>query len=222
MRKTVQIPKIIEKELPNLHLTKASAARMELFLQLLHRWNAKINLTAIRSKEQQFAKHILDSLAIGKCPTLWETLSGKLLDMGSGAGLPGIPLSIAKPELEVFSIDKSQRKITFQQHVRAQLQLGRFHPVAGRLQFAAQSAIHKNRYDVVVSRALDKLTAMFRLGNAFLKDDGKLIVWKGRRWREEYRDVPSDLKGQYRMVEKCRYRFEDYGGGGTILCFAGD
>lgn len=220
MRKTVQIYNVLEKEFPNMELGKSVPEKIELFLQLLRRWNATINLTSIQSQKEQFAKHILDSLAVYKDSKACEIPAGKILDMGSGAGLPGIVLNIVKPELEVVSVDKSERKITFQQHVKAQLRLTRLFPIAGRLESLAEDAAHIGRYDIVVSRAFRQLTALFRYGSVFLKREGKLLLWKGRRWREEYQSVPNDLKKQFHTLREKRYDFEQYNVGGSILVFS--
>ena len=167
MRKTVQIYKILEKEFPNLELTAIALGKMEWFLQVLRQWNTKMNLTAIQSEERQFAKHILDPLALYKYPTICEILSGKILDMGSGAGIPGIVLSIVDPGLEIASVDKSEKKIIFQQHVKSQLQLFHFNPMTNRLESLAKNANHTAQYDIVVSRAFSRLTTLLRYGGVF-------------------------------------------------------
>lgn len=162
-----------------LHLDATMVAQFALYADELKKWNKKINLTAIKTDEEIVLKHFLDSLALAgvvKNSTL-------LLDIGSGAGFPCIPLKIALRELKIISIDAIEKKIFFQRHIARMLQLTDFEAVHGRAE--AVAAARTNIADVVVSRAFSDLATFAAMGLPFLKPEGILIAMKGRAGREE-------------------------------------
>jgi 16S rRNA (guanine527-N7)-methyltransferase len=151
------------------------------YLDLLRRWNQSYNLTAVRDPLEMVSRHLLDSLAVA--PWIGP---GPLLDAGSGAGLPGVPLAIANPALEVTLLDSAGKKIRFLNHVRRALPLPNVHPVQARLEdydpplpFAA-----------VISRAFTSLSgfadAVRAMGGA-----SRLLAMKGRRPQAELDDLPD-------------------------------
>ena len=110
-----------------LDLPAASGDRLLAFRDLLLKWNRTYNLTAVREPEQVLSHHLLDSLAI-----LPWVEAGPLLDVGSGGGLPGIPLAIARPDLEVTLVDAVQKKVSFLQQAAIELELPNVRAVHGR------------------------------------------------------------------------------------------
>ncbi|MCP4751531.1 MAG: 16S rRNA (guanine(527)-N(7))-methyltransferase RsmG [Proteobacteria bacterium] len=220
MRKTVQIQRKIEKEFPTLNLSREKTEKIARYLEILDQWNRKINLTAIRDFDLMIIKHILDSLIVFRLPSVTDSqkyLSGNVLDIGSGAGIPGIVLSICHPTLKVVSVDKSQKKIGFQEYVKAQLGLKNLHPVADRLEDLARLPEHQEAFDCIVSRAFDQIKELFKLSIVFLNETGSLVLWKGEKWRKELNNVPPDLKRHFEVREAIKYSFSEYNHGGTLL-----
>jgi 16S rRNA (guanine527-N7)-methyltransferase len=145
----------------------------ELFTEELRKWNRKVNLTAISSDSDVAVKHIVDSLIFAACVQDGDVV----LDIGSGAGVPAIPLKIARPGVKVVSVDAVGKKISFQRHVARMLAFKDFEAVHCRVE--SLHAIHPGRYDVIVSRAFSSLETFVALAAPLLKCDGKLIAMKG-------------------------------------------
>ncbi|NQU64628.1 MAG: 16S rRNA (guanine(527)-N(7))-methyltransferase RsmG [SAR324 cluster bacterium] len=222
MRKTVQITADLKKEYPNIIFSKEIIGLFEQFLEILSQWNKKINLTAIQDPDQMIVKHLYDSLAIYKTSfgsTLLYPFSGSLLDMGSGAGIPGILLLISNPLLHLISVDKSGKKIGFQEFIRAKLKLTNLHPIFGRLESMMKCEDYVASQDCIVSRAFDQIKDLFEYGHIFLKQNGHLILWKGKEWKNELNCVPEVLRSQFQLLEICEYQFTRFDMGGTILVF---
>ena len=133
-------------------LTDQQVADFCIYLNLLIRWNQKINLTAVRETKAIIVKHFLDSLMCGKALP-FET-SGSLLDVGSGAGFPGLPLKIMNPDLDVILLEPSQKKIAFLRHVIGTLRLRKVSGVSKRIQDLAREPRYLNHFAQVITRAL--------------------------------------------------------------------
>ena len=149
----------------------------ELYLRELFKWNQKMNLTAIRTEKGIVLKHFLDSLSVN------PYLSGAcaLLDIGSGAGFPGIPIKIVNPGLEVTLIDSVQKKVAFQRHIIRTLHLTGIEAIHGRVQDPEVTQSLKERFDVVISRAFSDLSTLLMLSQPLLKKGGKVLAMKGKR-----------------------------------------
>jgi len=140
------------------------------YLELLHKWNKTYNLTAIREPERMLTHHLLDSLAI-----LPHLGAGSLLDVGSGAGLPGIPLAIARPDLEVTLLDAVQKKCAFMQQTCIELGLARVRVAHARVEAWRPD----QRYAQIVSRAFSELNDMVRMTGHLLAEGGRWLAMKG-------------------------------------------
>ena len=152
------------------------------YLALLERWNRTYNLTAVRDPAQMVTRHLLDSLSIAP----WVG-AGRLLDAGTGAGLPGIPLALARPDLEVTLLDSSGKKVRFLNHVRRELGLENITAVQERLEsFSAET-----RYQAIVCRALTDLTSFARAARHLAVAPSRLLAMKGKRPETELRDLPQ-------------------------------
>lgn len=152
-----------------------------LFLDELLRWNQQINLTSIRNRNEAIEKHLLDSLL------LLPHLKGakRLLDIGSGGGLPGIPLAIAEPSLRVVSVDSVGKKINFQKHVKRLLKLNNLSVIQSRIENLLQINPAQEKYDLVVSRAFSSLDTFIHYADQWLKPGGRLLAMKGSEGSEE-------------------------------------
>jgi 16S rRNA (guanine527-N7)-methyltransferase len=152
------------------------------YLALLERWNRTYNLTAVSDPVQMVTRHLLDSLSVAP----W--ISGaRLLDAGTGAGLPGIPLAITMPALEVTLLDSTGKKVRFLNHVRRELGLENTTPVQERL----ESFSARVRYDVIVSRAFADLASFARAARHLAMAPTRLFAMKGRHPESELRGIPE-------------------------------
>jgi len=175
--------------------------RFALLAGELRRWNAKVNLTALKSVRDIVTRHFVDSLTIA--PLLPH--GARLLDIGSGGGFPCIPLKIARPDLEIVSVDGVQKKILFQRHVARLLGFDRFSAIHGRAEALAQTM--PRLFSVVVARAVADMETLLRLGLPLLADDGVIIAMKGRQGRVEIeaaREAISALGVSVREVRELR------------------
>lgn len=151
------------------------------YLDLLARWNRAYNLTAIRDPAEMVTRHLLDSLAV--LPWIPD---GRLLDAGSGAGLPGIPLAIARRPLQVTLLDSAGKKVRFLNHVCRELRLGNAAPLQARLEtFEAEAP-----FDAIVSRAFASLAA-FAMAARHLAGAAPLLAMKGRYPEAELAALPG-------------------------------
>jgi 16S rRNA (guanine527-N7)-methyltransferase len=151
------------------------------YIALIAKWNRVYNLTAVREPEKMLGLHVLDSLAVAK------HLSGHaVLDVGSGAGLPGIPLAIARPELEVTLLDSNQKKTSFQQQAAIELGLSNVHPVNSR----AESWESGRLFDTVISRAFAELSEFVTVAARHCAPGGVLAAMKGVYPNEEIARMP--------------------------------
>ena len=152
------------------------------YLALIEKWNKTYNLTAIRDRERMVIEHLLDSLAI-----LAHVRPDRLLDIGSGAGLPGIPLAIARPAWHVVLLDSSHKRCTFLQQAAIELELTNIEVVCERVEaYRTGSA-----FDTVVSRAFAETQHFARVAAAHLAPEGVLLAMKGLHPHEELAQLPA-------------------------------
>jgi 16S rRNA (guanine527-N7)-methyltransferase len=166
-----------------IHLHDKTSEAFDLFLRELLKWNQRINLTAIRTEKGIVIKHFLDSLSVH--PYLPKACS--LLDIGSGAGFPGIPLKIVHPPLKVTSIDSTRKKIDFQRHIIRMLGLKGIEPIHGRIQDKEILQSIGDQFDIVISRAFSDLRTLLILSLPFLKRGGRVLAMQGDIGSEEIR-----------------------------------
>ena len=152
------------------------------FRDLLLKWNKTYNLTALRDPEQAISHHLLDSLAI-----LPYVGAGSLLDVGSGGGLPGIPLAIARPELSVSMVDTVQKKATFLQQVSIELGLKNVAVHHARVEEM------QGQYAQISSRAFAEIGLFIDLTRHLLAPSGRWLAMKGVRPDDEIKALPADI-----------------------------
>ena len=157
-------------------LDATQVARLIAQLDLLDEWGERMNLTAIRERSQQVTKHVLDSLSVAP----W--LRGRqVADVGSGAGFPGIPLAIVRPDLQFSLIESTGKKCRFLEHVRDTLGLTNVAVVQSR----AEAYKPEVRFDTVLARAVGPLVDLVRNAGALVAGGGRLLAMKGRFPEEE-------------------------------------
>jgi 16S rRNA (guanine527-N7)-methyltransferase len=176
-------------------LNEKQVEAFDLYLRELLKWNQKINLTAIRSEKGIVLKHFLDSLSV--YPYLSKAAS--LLDIGSGAGFPGIPLKIVHPSLEITLIDSVRKKIDFQRHIIRMLGLKGMEAIHGRIQDKEILQSMTGRFDAVISRAFSDFQTLLLLALPFLKKGGILLAMKGELEKEELRLLSKGEETRYRL-----------------------
>ncbi len=162
---------------------QAQRARLLQLVALLHKWNRAYNLTAVRAPDEMVVRHLLDSAAVLsfiKGPTL--------LDVGAGAGLPGLVLAILKPELRVTLLDSNGKKVRFQRQAVLELDLPRVTPVQVRVEgFDGQ-------FDQVISRAFASLGDFVTLTHRLVAPGGQWLAMKGPAVEEELTDLPGNVR----------------------------
>ncbi|MCB1959796.1 MAG: 16S rRNA (guanine(527)-N(7))-methyltransferase RsmG [Rhodocyclaceae bacterium] len=166
-----------------IELPDAARDKLLAYAALLRKWNTVYNLTAIRDADQIMSRHLLDSLAV--LPHL--TAAQRLADIGSGGGLPGIPLAIARPALAVTSIEPVNKKASFQQQARIELQLPNFESVCARVEEVRREV----GFDAIISRAFAELADFVRLSAHLLAPGGRLLAMKGVYPDEEIARLPA-------------------------------
>ena len=178
-----------------INLDGKAIGAFELYLKELLKWNQKINLTAIRSEKGMVLKHFLDSLSVN--PYLPKHSS--ILDIGSGAGFPGIALKIVQPTLEVTLIDSVRKKVDFQRHILRILGLKGTEAIHGRVQDKGILQDLGGRFDIVLSRAFSDLQTFLALSFPFLKEEGTVIAMKGEVDDKEMSLLPDTERTRYRL-----------------------
>ncbi|MGQ9509388.1 MAG: 16S rRNA (guanine(527)-N(7))-methyltransferase RsmG [Thermodesulfobacteriota bacterium] len=172
-------------------LDEKNLKAFDFYLRELLKWNQKINLTAIRTEREIVLKHFLDSLSV--YPHISEVVT--LLDIGSGAGFPGIPLKIVRPSLKLTLIDSVQKKIDFQRHILRGLALGGVEVIHARI--PDQEIIERigGLFDGVISRAFSKLFIFLPIASLFVRPGGIILAMKGKGIKEElpYLSEPERL-----------------------------
>lgn len=166
-----------------LNLAPDAQAKLLAYLDLLAKWNRTYNLTAVRDPDEMVSRHLLDSLAV------LPYLHGKTLaDVGSGAGLPGIPLAIARPAMRVTLIESNGKKARFQREAVRSLSLDNVTVVQARVQEAA------GPFAAVTARAFASLADMLAWGGHLLADDGRWLALKGHADPAEIAAIPGEFR----------------------------
>ena len=187
-----------------LAFSDAQLEQFEIFYKLVVEWNEKINLTAITDEKDFAVKHIIDSVS------LWEEekfiSTKKIIDVGTGAGFPGLPLKIFKPELEIVLLDSLSKRVEFLKKVVAELNLQNVVCVHGRAEDFARQKDFREQFDLAVTRAVSRLNVIAEYCLPFVKVGGIFVALKGKKFLEEISEAKSAVKilggGEINFVEK--------------------
>ena len=164
-------------ELFGVQLNAKQLAALERYEKELLIWNAKYNLTAIREPPQIRIKHFLDS--ISSTLALRGSTCRKIIDVGTGAGFPGIPLKIIMPEIQLTLVDSVEKKIMFCRHIVEALQLKGVQCIKARAEELGRMTQHREQYDWVAARAVAEMPALAELTLPFARLGGRVIAMKG-------------------------------------------
>ncbi len=156
--------------------------KYRVLLDELQRWNKKVNLTAIRDRDEMVTAHLLDSLVAR--PLLHGV---RILDVGTGGGFPGLPLAIAEPDREFDLVDSNNKKIMFVQHMIGLLGLDNVNAVKARTEDYAPGY----RFDTVIARAVATVPRLLELAGHHVGEDGVFVALKGRYPAEELEPLPE-------------------------------
>lgn len=198
------------------------------YINMIRQWNEKVNLTAITEEEDIIKKHFIDCIKIFK----YEGLRGKckIIDIGTGAGFPGIPMNIINSESEIVLLDSLNKRVNFLNEVISNLHLKNIIAIHGRAEDYGRNINHRECYDFAISRAVANLTSLSEYCLPFLKVNGKFIAMKGPAVSEEINESrkaigmlggnleevievnieDSDLKHNLVIIEKIKHTPTQY------------
>jgi len=175
------------------------------YLELVYEKNKVINLIGTKEKEEIFIKHILDSLSIFNIELLREDkLKGKkIIDIGTGGGLPGILLAIFLPESEIYLLDKSKKKTIFLRETTEALELKNTIIITDRAEELSRKAGFREKFDIVIARAVARFSILLELSVPFCNIHGKIIFYKSKKVFEEIKEhseTISKLGGEFKKL----------------------
>lgn len=194
------------KLLKEFGLSEMQIGKFEEYLSLLLEWNEKFNLTAITDKDQIEEKHFIDSIILKK----YVSLKGKtLIDIGSGAGFPGIPLAIIEPDLKVTLLESNGKKVSFLKEVVSKLSLTNVEIVQGR----AEELGAREKYDIVTARAVKELNVLLEISFYLLKVGGSFVAYKSSNIDNELNNAKHAFKclliSDYKKFDYCLPKSKD-------------
>jgi 16S rRNA (guanine527-N7)-methyltransferase len=161
-----------------LPLARAQIDQFAIYLEELRAWNERINLTAITDPDEIVTRHFLDSL---RCALSWGEAPTSLIDIGAGAGFPGLPLKILRPTLQLTLAESIAKKATFLRHITNLLNLAGVAVLAERAEVVGQNPAQRERYDVVVARAVADLRVLAEYCLPLCRIGGRFLAPKGAR-----------------------------------------
>ena len=168
-------------------LTAEQIGQFSVYHEMLLDWNTRMNLTALTAPEDVAVKHIIDSLTAYDAARFDGART--LIDVGTGAGLPGIPLAVYAPQLTVTLLDSLNKRVRFLTEVTAAMGLQNVRCIHARAEEAARTAEHRAAYDIVVSRAVARLPVLLEYTLPFVRVGGTLLALKGRAYAEEQKEA---------------------------------
>ncbi|MCL4415694.1 MAG: 16S rRNA (guanine(527)-N(7))-methyltransferase RsmG [Actinobacteria bacterium] len=173
----------------NLSFTEADINKIEKYIDVLLEYNKQSNLVGTKLKQDILIRHIIDSLSIFKYSNyFFEPLEGKdfrILDIGTGAGLPGILISIFLKDSHVYLLDKRSKAIKFLKEIVHELNLENVYIIEGNAEYLGHDVHYRENFDVVLSRAVGKFNIICELMLPFCKIGGKAVLYKSRKLHDE-------------------------------------
>jgi 16S rRNA (guanine527-N7)-methyltransferase len=189
-----------------IRLTEAQQAAFQLYYEELVAWSAKFNLTAITGYDQVQIRHFLDSLSCLQADEARKALSRpnpRVVDIGAGAGFPGIPLKIVCPGIHLTLVEATGKKVKFLEHVVTELELTHVAAIKARAEELAHSPDHREQYDLALARAVADLPVLVEYALPFCKTGGWVIAQKGESGAAEAWNAEKSISllgGELRQV----------------------
>lgn len=162
------------------------------YYELLIEWNQYINLTAITEFDEVCLKHFIDSLSLSKVVDC--TKDDTIIDIGTGAGFPGIPLKIVFPNLKITLLDSLGKRVKFLNEIIEKLSLEKIEAIHGRAEDYAKSELYREKYDICVSRAVSNLSVLSEYCIPYVKVNGFFISYKSEKVSEEIKTAQRAVK----------------------------
>jgi 16S rRNA (guanine527-N7)-methyltransferase len=176
-----------------IELSEKQVKQFLTYLEILRDWNRRINLTSLKDPKEIIITHFLDSLTILKAIDI-DTKEISAIDIGTGAGFPGIPLKILRPEISLSLLDSSKKRIEFLKYLSKSLKLKGLEIIWGRAEDYGKRKEYREKYDIVLARALARLNVLVELGIPFLKIKGLFIIQKGQKLKEELEEARKAIE----------------------------
>ena len=173
-----------------IELKEEQLEKFYLYMNILLEWNEKINLTAITNEEEIILKHFVDSLTINK----YIEDSKSLIDVGTGAGFPGIPIKILRQDLKITLLDSLNKRINFLNEVIEKLELKNIECIHGRAEEFGKNKNYREKYDISTSRAVANMSTLSEYLIPFVKIGGKVLAMKGDKAEEELEEAKKSIK----------------------------
>lgn len=176
----------------NIACDSEKLSKLVSFAELLKEWNQKMNLTAIENDDDIIYKHFLDSLLVLKIWDKWD--NKKVIDIGTGAGFPGIPLKIFEPTIKIDLLDSLNKRLIFLENVTNSLNLSDVNLIHGRAEDYGKDEDYREKYDIALARAVAKLPILLEFCLPFVKVGGYFIALKGLEAEEELAESHKALE----------------------------
>ncbi len=187
----------------SLSLNDTQLSQLETFYHLLIEMNQVMNLTAITEEDEVIDKHMIDSLSLALCLDRLPE-NPKVIDVGTGAGFPGIPLKIAFPSWHITLVDSLKKRLDFLDRVIQECKLEGVETVHGRAEDLGRNPDYREKYDVAVSRAVARLEVLTEYCSPFVKEKGLFVSYKGEKAEEESLSAKNSLKLLQCQIEENR------------------
>jgi 16S rRNA (guanine527-N7)-methyltransferase len=184
-------------KLLGVELNERQLLQFDVYNNELLTWNAKTNLISENSSGEIITRHFLDSLTAGQ---FILKPNARIIDIGCGAGFPGIPLKIAQPALDIYLLEANRKKVSFLKHIIRLLNLSPATVLHDRVENIMKTDSLKEKFDILISRATFKLDELLPLGDFFLALDGQLIALKGPKVDEEIKQCLPE-KNKYKISQ---------------------
>lgn len=185
-----------------LQLTEFQIAKLDLYFHMLVEWNQKINLTAITTPEEVAIKHMVDSLSCYDKDVFNEGCA--LIDVGTGAGFPGVPLKIIRPDIRLTLLDSLNKRVSFLQQLVNELELNDVFFAHSRAEDAGRNPNLRSGFDVATSRAVARMSVLSEFCLPFVRIGGCFIALKGSQYQEEIAEAKTAIKKLGGKIDKVR------------------
>lgn len=174
----------------NIEMNNEQAEKFYKYMKLLIEWNEKINLTAITEENEIILKHFIDSLTVLK----YINQTDRIIDVGTGAGFPGIPIAIMMPNTKITLLDSLNKRINFLNDVIKELELKNIETIHSRSEDCGKDISKRENYDIALARAVANLATLSEYLLPFVKIGGKMICMKGSEVEEELKNADFAIK----------------------------
>ena len=185
----------------NVNLSEKQIKQFYDYMNILLEWNEKVNLTAITDEKEIILKHFIDCLVVNKYIYDKE----KIADIGTGAGFPGIPIKIANPNIEITLIDSLNKRINFLNELVNEIDIKNIEIIHSRAEELSRNLNYREKFDVVVSRAVAPMNVLVEYTLPFIKKGGKLIAMKGSNAQDEInlaKKAIDVLGGKFNLMDE--------------------